>query len=315
MVLSLVLSKSIFSACLLDPEAPLEPKFYSVSVSDLNIKDFLVDKSSPAINPKELHRFVKKGFDLDISKANSTTDAEPNLEIYLTSIDKSINIPQIDSEKVQVVDFEDLVMGFNYILVNFDTPFIRQHECKFENLWNEILTKQAYGIKLRPETIEQIDTALIYESLDGMIENTSFVYANPYTHIQEDELASYLKTILKDLPQFSAKLRLAQINYDYDLKYFALSVALNFSGVDTNAFFKQNPLPTDVNIFNLKGLKNFKISKNDEEIQEGIKPNKILTASTKRDDTVKFISSSLKAELSDSVLYLFDNRDKENEKK
>jgi hypothetical protein len=307
MVLSLVLSKSIFSACLLNPDAPLEPKFYSVPVSNLNIKDFLVDKSSPVITPKELHHFVKKGFDIDISK--------PDIEIYITTIDKSISIPQIDSHKVQIVDFEDLVMGFNYILVNFDAPFIRQHECKFENLWNEVLTRQSYGIKLRPETVEEIDTSLIYESLDGIIENTSFVYANPYTHVKEEDLAGYLKTVLKNLPQFSSKLRLAQINYDYDLKYFALSVALNFSGIDTNAFFKENPLPTDVNIFNLKGLKNFKISKNDEEIQEGIKPNKILTASTKKGDTVKFSSSSLKAEISDSILYIFDNRDKENEKK
>lgn len=307
MVLSLVLSKSIFSACLLDPDKPLEPQFYSVSVSSLGTRNFLIDQSFPAITSKELHHFIKKGFGLD----NSETD----LEIYLTSIDDSVCIPTIDDPKVRIVEFADLTMGFNYILVNFDNPFIKQHECRFEDLWNEILTRTAYGLKLRPETVEEIDTALIYDALDGIIENTTFVYANPFSHIEEDGLSSYLKSILKNLPQFSSKLRLAQMNYDYDLKYFALASALNFSGIDTNKFFKDNPLPMDVNIFNLKGLKNFKISKNEEEIQEGIKPNKVLTASTKRDDTVKFSSSSLKAETSGSILYIFDNRDKDNEKK
>ena len=299
MILSIVLSKEIISACLFDAQKPLEPKFYSILLN----RDFIIDKSIPVINSSDIKKFIKKGFDLSFEDFKES--------IYLTSIDKNIILPQLD--EVKNIDFQELLMGFNYILVNLDSDFVKQYESRFETYWNEILTRLDNGIWLTGELNQLIDSSLIQEALGSIIENSSFVYANPFNHIKEAELSKYFKPILKDLPDFSSKSRLIQINYDQDLKYFALGVALNLAGINTHKFFKENPIPVDVNIFNLKSLKNFKILKNDEDIEEGIKPDKVLMATTNREDRIKFSSSSLKAEITGSVLYIFDNRT--NEKK
>jgi hypothetical protein len=85
-------------------------------------------------------------------------------------------------------------------------------------------------------------------------------------------------------------------------------LALNATNINPVKFFKSNPLPADANIFNLTGFKNFKIFKNGEDINEEIKPDKVLTATTNCSDQIKFQSSTLKAEITDSILYIFDNR-------
>ena len=297
MILSALLSKEKISLCLFDKDKPLEPQFYSASLN----KDFLVDKSVPVLDQKLLKKIVKKGFNIEAFEG----------EIFLSSIDDSIIIPEF--EGVKILDFTQSVMGFNYILVNFDANFVRQHDCKFEEYWDEILTKINYGIKLPKELIELIDQQILCEALDGVVENNFFIFANPYSHVAEDDLATYLKAILKDCPQANNKSRLIRINYDQNLNYFALSIALNMAGIDPHTFYKENPIDSDVNLFNLKGLKNYKISKNGESIEDGIKPNKVLAATTDRADQIKFSSASFKAETTGSILYLFDNR--ENEKK
>lgn len=295
MILSAVLSKEIISACLFNPDNPVEPQFYTAVLD----KNFLIDRTIPVINKNALETLLKQGFGID----------DYDGEIYLTSVDKTIHIPQID--KVNIIDFDEIEIGFSYILASFDPIFIKQHECKFEKYWNDILTGIGTGNGISLEILEIIDSLLINEALNNVVDNEFFVYSNPFNHTEQNHLSKYLKSVLKDIPNLGKNSKLIQINYDRDMKYFALSLALNVAEINPIKFFKTNPLPSDVNIFNLKGFKNFKIFKNGEDINEGIKPNKILTATTNCSDQIKFQSSSFKAEITDSILYIFDNRNYE----
>ncbi len=292
MILSAVLNKEIISACLFDPDNPVEPQFYCAVLD----KDYLINRTIPVVTPKIMNRLLKQGFGLD----------EFDGEIYLTSVDKTLIIPQFDN--IKIVKFDDLEIGFNYILTNFDADFIKQYECKFEEYWNEILTSIGNGEGVAPEIIEVVDTAIVSQLLEKIVDNEFFVYSNPFNHIEQNHLSKYLKSILKHLPDLNGKARLIQINYDRDMKYLALSLALNATNINPVKFFKSNPLPADANIFNLRGFKNFKIFKNGEDINEEIKPDKVLTATTNCSDQIKFQSSTLKAEITDSILYIFDNR-------
>lgn len=292
MILATLLSKEKISLCLFDPDKPLEPQFYTTTLD----KGFLIDKSIPVLTKESLAEMMKRGFDLMSFKG----------DVYISSIDPSINIPEIKNFKI--VDMDDMVMGFNYVLLSFDSDFVRQYECRFEDDWSEILTHINYGEALSNALVEKIDKTIIEETLSGVVENNFFVFANPYNNVTDENLSDYLENILKNIPQFNSKSRLVQINYDQNLTYFAFSIALNMAGVDPYSFYKKNPLQADVNIFNLKGLKSYKVKKDEKNIEDNIKDNKISIVSTKREELIKFSSSSFKAEVEGSLLSLFDNR-------